>query len=73
MESWFQQKQQDMDNFTSVDTSDNMSLIATEETSLFYNDSISFNYTKEEVAGGPDLPALASAYITYKIGKLLNF
>ena len=61
-----------MDNFTSVDTSKNMSLITTEKTSLFDNDTISLNFTNKEEDGadGADLPTLASAYITYKIGKM---
>ena len=34
---------------------------------------MSLNFTKqEEVDGGADLPTLATAYITYKIGKLRN-
>ena len=57
-----------MDSTTSLDAYRNISLIITENTSLFDNHTMSINLTKQE--DGADLPTLATAYITYKIGKL---
>ena len=63
-----------MNSTTSVNAFGNISLIHTENTSLLDNYTMSLNFTKqEEVDGGADLPTLAKAYITYKIGKLRNF
>ena len=63
-----------METTTSLNAYRNISLINTENTSLFDNYTTSLNLSKqEEVDGGADLPTLAKAYITYKIGKLLNF
>ena len=67
-------EEQNMDTTTILDAYKNISLNNIENTSLFGNNSVSLNFTKQEAGGGgADLPTLASKYITYKIGKLCNF